>query len=78
MTRRINDTGTLEERFAKYVIPGSHDECWPWLGTINDKNYGQLWNESCLEYAHRIAYELASGEKQASVEKLGKRYKEAA
>lgn len=51
---------------------GGPDACWPWLGRrLSGKwDYGRLrWNKSRYETdAHRIAYEIATGDK------LGKRH----
>jgi hypothetical protein len=49
--------GTLAERFTRFLTPGAPDDCWEWRGNRNNRGYGKLGKI----YAHRVAYELASG-----------------
>lgn len=53
-----------EWRFWQYVIRGTPDECWPWMGGVNSKGYGR-WtsysNGKRTYQAHRVAYELVVG-----------------
>lgn len=50
-----------EVRFWNYVTRGQTGACWLWRGPVNSNGYGRLrWNERAT-YAHRIAYEIASG-----------------
>lgn len=54
----------LAERFWPKVDQRSGDECWPWLGSLGTKGYGQILAEGLprrLLYAHRVAYTLAVG-----------------
>lgn len=32
------------EAFIKKVDKRSHDECWPWLASKNNKGYGEFWD----------------------------------
>lgn len=36
-------------------------ECWPWLGTVQNKGYGQFRVNGRMVVAHRISYELTKG-----------------
>jgi hypothetical protein len=47
------------EKFWAKVGSGSAEECWPWLGCVNNKGYGRAGKRG---YAHRFAYQLAIGE----------------
>lgn len=55
---------TLESRFWNKVNVGSDDECWPWLGWLNENGYGvtgkyQGRNRPHVKiYVHRLALEL--------------------
>lgn len=44
--------------FWKQVEIRGPDDCWPWLGNLNNFGYGRF--RDC--YAHRIAYRQAWGE----------------
>jgi hypothetical protein len=35
------------------------DECWEWLGYINQDGYGRTWINDVGYYAHRVIYNLA-------------------
>lgn len=37
------------------------DECWPWLGAVDDMGYGYVGDRGIKLRAHRIAYEVAFG-----------------
>jgi HNH endonuclease len=41
------------------VAAGS--SCWPWAGRLTNKGYGQLGFNRKMQFAHRVAYELANG-----------------
>lgn len=51
--------------FWDHVASKSDDECWPWLGIINMRGYGQLCNvrgaKPRMLAAHRVAYEKSKG-----------------
>ena len=52
----------LSERFWEKVQIGSSDECWPFMGSIDEHGRGQIANEEGrLEKAHRVAYMLVKG-----------------
>jgi hypothetical protein len=57
----------LAERFWPKVDRRSSDDCWPWLGFVDNKGYGQLRVGSSrdgtrrLKSSHRVAYELTKG-----------------
>lgn len=44
------------------VKRGADDECWPWTGTIDHDGYGRLFVAGFNRGAHRLIYELATGE----------------
>lgn len=48
------------ERYWKRVRRGSEDECWPWLGKINN-GYGTVYRNGIETTAHRYGYSLAHG-----------------
>lgn len=37
------------------------DGCWLWTGAKNNMGYGQLWDGTRVQYAHRLVYQLLSG-----------------
>lgn len=44
------------------------DECWPWMGTLTVKGYGQLsYGRGASVRAHRLAHYLATGEQPENV-----------
>lgn len=52
----------LYDRFWSKVIKRGEDECWEWVAAKNSRGYGVI--QICYKsmYAHRIAYELETGE----------------
>jgi hypothetical protein len=52
---RWHCTGTLSEKFERFVIRGA--ECWGWTGYTNEHGYGH----AARRYAHRVSYELTFG-----------------
>jgi len=58
---------TLRDRFyAKVVLPETNEGCWVWTGWKTVKGYGKISREGKGKgpsvYAHRLAYELHTGE----------------
>ncbi len=51
----------VEIRFWEKVEVAEPDECWLWLGTLNNKGYGQFYFEAKLWFAHRFVYQLHFG-----------------
>jgi hypothetical protein len=51
----------LEERFWEKVERRAADECWPWLGGINDRGRGYICVVGKMIPAARVAWELANG-----------------
>jgi hypothetical protein len=54
------------EAFKRKYIRGKPDECWEWLGRINDDGYGGFYagyvrGKPTNTSAHRFAYEMAKG-----------------
>lgn len=49
----------LSERFWRKVQ--KTDSCWLWIGSRNQKGYGQFSIEGRLHHAHRIAFQLFGG-----------------
>lgn len=43
------------------VEVGAPDACWPWRGGCTKKGYGEIRVGKKMVYAHRVAYERASG-----------------
>ena len=51
------------DRFWRNVAKAGPDECWLWQGGLWAHGYGRIRFEGRQRYAHRIAYELATGAK---------------
>lgn len=49
---------TLTERFWEYVDIRSSEECWEWKGSKTAANYGLIYWQDSLQYAHRLSLEL--------------------
>ncbi len=48
------------QRFSGYVRVS--DSCWEWQGAVRKDGYGIFWRwTQTMEYAHRVAHELATG-----------------
>lgn len=47
--------------FWKGVAIRSHDQCWPWLKSKNNKGYGRVVYQGREWKAHRLAFTLAKG-----------------
>lgn len=59
---------SLADRFNEKVDrSGGPDACWPWTGSRNDRNYGQIGRGSDVLKTHRVAYELVNGPIPAAV-----------
>lgn len=41
--------------------PGKPSDCWPWLGAIDAKGYGNVWADGRSWKAHRLSYTLLTG-----------------
>jgi hypothetical protein len=52
----------LAARFWAKVDRRSDNECWPWLGDLGTRGYGQINVDGKNVGAHRIAHWLATGE----------------
>lgn len=54
-------------RFWERVRTGKPDECWPWIGVIDNRGRGRMFtgsrtdNSRKLNFASRVSYELAYG-----------------
>lgn len=58
------------ERFWKRIDIQSEDDCWNWLGSTVD-GYGTVTYKNKVRKAHRVAYELATGnEPQYTIDHL--------
>lgn len=49
---------TAEQRFWKYVIKRSPDDCWEWSGWIGSNGYGGFHAEGKHVRAHRFSWQL--------------------
>ena len=52
--------GSVQERLDLHTDKSG--DCWEWTGSTNGRGYGQLRIKGRMHYAHRIAYEVASGQ----------------
>lgn len=50
-----------KHRFWSKVIKGAPDACWPWVGSVTPKGYGQIYWEKRYQGAHRVALYIAVG-----------------
>lgn len=48
----------LPVRFWNKVTPEPNSGCWLWLGSANEKGYGEIWFGDRTEKAHRLSYEM--------------------
>ena len=48
----------LTARFWDYVDVKSDEECWEWTGSKTAANYGLMYWNGELEYAHRLSLEM--------------------
>lgn len=52
----------LAERFARFFVRGGPEECWLWLGSIDQKGYGRFAMGGGRDWrAHRVAYQIVHG-----------------
>lgn len=51
----------LEQRFWSHVVRGAPDECWPWNGSNDPREYGSIWVDGKRRKASQISWELANG-----------------
>ena len=49
------------DRFWSHVDRKTADECWPWIGSRNSKQYGLFWTGERFKMGHRLSYELEVG-----------------
>lgn len=50
------------DRVWRLVDRRGVDECWPWLGPVTEKGYGRVEIDGKNMRAHRVVYQLATGE----------------
>lgn len=48
-------------RFWNNVAKKNIDECWNWIGTLNDSGYGKFCIKHQMKYADRVSYYLHYG-----------------
>lgn len=49
-------------KFWENVLIGGFDQCWPWVGTINEAGYGKWYFKDKDWRAHRLAFLFTRGE----------------
>ena len=49
--------GDDEARWWSHVERRADDECWPWVGSVNDEGYGHFWDGQRVVMAHVWGYE---------------------
>jgi hypothetical protein len=52
-------TRTLEQRFMAFVSPEPQSGCWRWMGSLDQKGYGQIRIDGSNVRATRVALTLA-------------------
>lgn len=60
--KRSRGVYSTVESFWSRVEIREQDECWIWLGGLDDDGYGRFSVDGCCRPAHRIAYTLCIGE----------------
>lgn len=53
---------TLKDYFFQYAKPGGEDDCWLWIGNIDEDGYGHGMFARKRLRAHQLAYRLFVGE----------------
>lgn len=62
-------TLSKEDRFWNKVDQaGGPDDCWPWMAAADRFGYGRFWIDGRLQLAHRVAYELSTGDHLGGLE----------
>lgn len=61
MNRAHFKSRPLAERFWEKVDKRGDDECWPWLGSLTGKGYGQIWDSGRKRRVSHVAWELHHG-----------------
>lgn len=56
------DTPKLRARFDAKADRSRQDGCWPWFKSFYGNGYGRFYVQPATRGAHRVAWELASGE----------------
>lgn len=51
----------IEQRLLDKCSPEPMSGCWLWFGAHQPVGYGQMWNGSRPEQAHRISYRIYRG-----------------
>jgi hypothetical protein len=54
-------TSPALNRFNEKWVPEPNTGCWLWVGSTNNKGYGQLFMNGRLQLAHRVSYQLHAG-----------------
>jgi hypothetical protein len=54
----MSDAGIVKRFWEKVE---KTPDCWLWVGTRDQKDYGKFWNGTTAVIAHRYAYELLVG-----------------
>jgi hypothetical protein len=54
--------GIKQQDFWFWVNVKNENECWPWLGKLNQWGYGRYRLNGFFGMAHRIAYEKTTGQ----------------
>jgi len=50
------------QRLFERVDVGGPNECWLWMGALDDKTYGTIGIEGDVVYVHRVVYNIYYGE----------------
>lgn len=53
---------TTLQKLQLYVVPGTGDECFKWIGSVNTSGYGRIQIDGQRVLAHRAAYIVFKGE----------------
>lgn len=52
---------TIDQRMTEKIDRRGANDCWPWIGSVNQGGYGRIKVTGRVEAAHRVAFRLAHG-----------------
>ena len=58
----------MKRFWEKVDKSGGPDVCWPWLSSLIYSGYGMFWMNGRARIAHRIAYQISTGNDPGELE----------